>query len=133
MGGVVTPAQELMHIIPDEDAFEIEAWILNKDIGFVHDGQEVEIKVETFRFTKYGTIDGELINVSNDATQDEHFGLVYAARVKMDKTTMKVEDKNVNLSPGMAVTVEINMGKWRLIEFLMSPLLRYKDESVRER
>ncbi|MFT5425888.1 MAG: hemolysin D [Gammaproteobacteria bacterium] len=133
IGGVVTPAQELMHIIPDEGAIEVEAWLPNKDIGFVHEGQEAEIKVETFPFTKYGLIDAEVINVSNDATPDERLGLVYSMRVKMYQTTIKVKDEIVNLTPGMAVTVEMNMGKRKLIEFLLSPLLRYKDESVRER
>ncbi|MDK1030159.1 MAG: HlyD family type I secretion periplasmic adaptor subunit [Anaerolineae bacterium] len=133
IGGVVTPAQELMHIIPDEGGIEVEAWLLNKDIGFVHEGQKAEIKVETFPFTKYGLIDAEIINVSNDAIPDERLGLVYAMRVKMFKTTIKVKEKIVNLTPGMAVTVEIKMGKRKLIEFLLSPLLRYKDESVRER
>ena len=133
IGGVVTPAQELMHIVPDEDAIEVEAWLPNKDIGFVHEGQAAEIKIETFPFTKYGTIDGEINILSNDATPDEHLGLVYATRVKMYETTMKVKEKIVNLTPGMAVTVEMNLGKRKLIEFLLSPLLRYKDESVRER
>jgi hemolysin D len=133
ISGVVTPAQELMHIVPDEDAIEVEAWLPNKDIGFVHEGQAAEIKVETFPFTKYGTIDGEINILSNDATPDEHLGLVYATRVKMFETTMKVKEKIVNLTPGMAVTVEMNLGKRKLIEFLLSPLLRYKDESVRER
>lgn len=133
IGGVVTPAQELMHIVPDEDAIEVEAWLPNKDIGFVHEGQAAEVKVETFPFTKYGVIDGEVLNISNDAIPDEHLGLVYAMRVKMHKTIMRVEEKIINLSPGMAVTVEVNLGKRRLIEYLLSPLLRYKDESVRER
>ena len=122
-----------MHIIPYDDPVEVEAWLPNKDIGFVHEGQEAAIKVETFPFTKYGLVDAEILNVSNDATPDENLGLVYAMRVKMFQTTMNVKDKIVNLSPGMAVTVEINLGKRRLIEFLLSPLLRYKDESVRER
>jgi multidrug efflux pump subunit AcrA (membrane-fusion protein) len=99
----------------------------------VHEGQQAVIKIETFPFTKYGTIEGELIMVSNDATPDENLGLVYAIKVKMDRTIMRVEEKTVNLSPGMAVTVEVNMGKRRLIEYLTSPLLRYKDESARER
>lgn len=122
-----------MHIVPREGAIEVEAWLANKDIGFVHEGQKAEIKVETFPFTKYGLIEAEVINVSNDATPDERLGLVYAMRVKMFKTTIKVKEKIVNLTPGMAVTVEMNMGKRKLIEFLLSPLLRYKDESVRER
>ena len=133
IGGVVTPAQELMHIVPAEDGIEVEAWLQNQDIGFVHEGQDAIIKVKTFPFTKYGKIDAEVMNVSNDATPDEHLGLVYAMRVKMYETTMKVKDKIVNLSPGMAVTVEVDMGKRRLIEYLLSPLLRYKDESIRER
>ena len=133
IGGVVTPAQELMHIIPHDDPVEVEAWLPNKDIGFVHEGQPAAIKVETFPYTKYGLVDAEILNVSNDATPDENLGLVYAMRVKMHQTTMNVKDKVVNLTPGMAVTVEMNLGKRRLIEFLLSPLLRYKDESVRER
>jgi len=133
INGVVTPAQELMRIVPYDDPVEVEAWLPNKDIGFVQEGQAAEIKVETFPFTKYGTIDAEIINVSDDATPDENLGLVYAMRVKMFQSTMKVKDKTINLSPGMAVTVEVNLGKRRLIEFLLSPLLRYKDESARER
>ena len=133
IGGVVTPAQELMHIIPHYDPVEVEAWLPNKDIGFVQAGQKAAIKVETFPFTKYGLVDAEILNVSNDATPDEKLGLVYAMRVKMFQTKMKVKEKIINLSPGMAVTVEVNLGKRRLIEFLLSPLLRYKDESVRER
>jgi len=133
IGGVVTPAQELMHIIPYDDPIEVEAWLPNRDIGFVHEGQKAKIKVETFPFTKYGLVDAEILNVSNDATPDENMGLVYAMRVKMFQKTMNVKDKIVNLTPGMAVTVEMNLGKRRLIEFLLSPLLRYKDESVRER
>lgn len=133
IGGVVTPAQVLMRIVPEEGAIEVEAWVQNKDIGFIHEGQEAEIKVETFPFTKYGTIDGEISTLSNDATPDKNLGLVYATKVKLAKTTMQINEKTINLTPGMAVTIEMKMGKRRLIEFLMSPLLRYKDESVRER
>ncbi len=133
IGGVVTPAEKLMLIVPDEDALRVDAWLPNKDIGFVHDGQAAEIKVETFPFTKYGVIDGEITNISNDAIADEDLGLVYLAQVAMAKSTMWVNDKVVNLSPGMAVTVEVNMGKRRLIEFLLTPLLRYRDEGLQER
>ena len=133
VGGVVTPAQELMHIVPVEGAVEVEAWVANRDIGFVHEGQEAKIKVETFPFTKYGIIAGTVQTVSSDATPDKTLGLVYEAKVTMQKAVMQVEDKQVNLGPGMAVTVEINMGQRRLIEFLLSPLLKYKEESMTER
>jgi hemolysin D len=133
IGGVVTPAQELMKIVPESENLEVEAWILNKDIGFVEEGQTAEVKIETFPFTKYGTLDAEVIDVSNDAITDEQKGLVYAGRVLLQKSTIRVGEKIVNLTPGMAVTVEIKTGTRRLIEFVLSPLLRYKQESLGER
>lgn len=133
VGGVVTPAQQLLHIVPDAEAVEVEAWVANRDIGFVHEGQPARIKVETFPFTKYGIIAGTVRTVSSDATPDKQLGLVYETRVTMRKTVMQVEDKIVHLGPGMAVTVEISMGQRRLIEYLLSPLLRYRQESMTER
>ena len=133
VGGVVTPAQELLHIVPDAGVMEVEAWVKNRDIGFVHEGQPAKVKVETFPYTKYGTIAGTVHNVSSDAMADKQMGLVYEATVKMQKAVMPVGDKLVRLSPGMAVTVEISMGQRRLIGFLLSPLLRYKEESMTER
>lgn len=133
LGGVVTPAQELMKIVPRGQVLEVEAWILNKDIGFVDAGQTAEIKIETFPFTKYGTIDAEIIDVSDDAVADEERGLVYAGKIRMAKSTIRVGNKTVNLTPGMAVTTEVKTGKRRLIEYVLSPLLRYKNESLGER
>lgn len=133
IGGVVTPAQQLMVIVPQEHALEVEAAVENQDIGFVRDGQSAEIKVETFPFTRYGTIDAEILHVSNDAITDEKRGLVYTARVLMKESVMQVEDRLVSLTPGMAVTVEIKTGKRRLIEYFLSPLLQYAQESIRER
>jgi len=133
IGGVVTPAQQLMTIVPESETLEVEAWILNKDIGFVEQGQSAEVKIETFPFTRYGTIDAQMIDVSNDAVTDEQKGLVYAARVLMKDAVIRVGEKLVNLTPGMAVTVEVKTGKRRLIEFILSPLLRYKSESLGER
>jgi hemolysin D len=133
IGGVVTPAQNLMVIVPQEHALEVEAAVENQDIGFVHDGQKAEIKVETFPFTRYGTIDAEILHVSNDAIASEQRGLIYTARVLMKKSVIQVEDRLVNLAPGMAVTVEIKTGKRRLIEYFLSPLLQYSKESIRER
>jgi hemolysin D len=133
VGGVVTPAQELMKIVPESENLEVEAWILNRDIGFIEAGQAADIKIETFPFTKYGTIDAEVIDVSNDAVSDDRRGLVYAGRVMMKQSAIQVGNRRVNLTPGMAVTVEVKTGKRRLIEYVLSPLLRYKQESLGER
>lgn len=133
VGGVVTPAQQLMMIVPKDNPIEVEAYVENKDIGFVNSGQEAVVKVETFPFIKYGTIDAKVITVSSDAVNDEKRGLIFLARVNLAQATIPVENKTVNLSPGMAVTVEVKTAQRRVIEYFLSPLLQYKDESLRER
>ncbi|HQR16485.1 MAG TPA: HlyD family type I secretion periplasmic adaptor subunit [Nitrospira sp.] len=139
VGGVVTPAQPLLIVVPQDHPVEVSAQLANKDVGFVKDGQPVEIKVETFPFTLYGTIPGTVLSVSDDAvpldakkgkSMDE---LVFATRVSMERAVIPVEGKLVHLSPGMAVTVEIKTGQRRVIEYLLSPLLKSAKESMRER
>lgn len=133
VGGVVTPAQSLMVIVPKDNVLEVEAMLPNKDIGFVNPGQHAEVKVETFPFTKYGTLHGTITQVSSDAIQDEKQGLVYSTRVKLARDTLEVENKTVRLTPGMAVTVEVKTGTRRVIEYFLSPLMQYGQESLRER
>ena len=119
--------------MPSNSQLEVEAMVANKDIGFVKENQQVEIKVDAFPFTKYGVIDGKLDNLSNDAIADKQLGLIYKAQVSMQDSTIQVENKSVNLSPGMTVAVEIKTGKRQLIEYFLAPLLRYQKESIRER
>jgi hemolysin D len=154
VGGVVTPAQALAVVVPSDSQLEIEAMLSNRDIGFVHPGLKAEIKVDTFNFTRYGLLHGDVISVSSDAitrdrpqsgSSDRGSGtaqsssepkgqeLEYAARISLDRPEMQVEDKLVKLGPGMAVTVEIKTGTRRIISYLLSPLARYKQESMRER
>ena len=151
VGGVVTPAQTLMVVVPAESRLEIEAMVSNRDIGFVHAGERAEIKVDTFNFTRYGLLRGDVLNVSSDAVdRDSQAGvtepgapnppvptgrreLAYIARISLDRTAMDIDGRSVNLRPGMAVTAEINTGNRRVIEYLLSPLLRYREESLRER
>ena len=133
VGGVVTEAQVLMVIVPQDDALEVEAFLENKDIGFVNAGQAAEVKVETFPFTRYGTIPASLVHVSRDAINDEKRGPIYSARARLQRATMQVEDKTVNLSAGMAVSLEVKTGKRRVIEYFLSPLLQRGSESLRER
>lgn|GEM_PF-20770 len=154
VGGVVTPAQALMVVVPAEANIEIEAMISNRDIGFVEVGQDAEIKIDTFNFTRYGLLHGKILNISQDAItrnnplddrqQQQQGGegsssepkgqeLVYSARVSLDRTQMDIENKRINLSPGMATTVEIKTGSRSIISYLLSPLVRYKQESLRER
>ena len=154
VGGVVTPAQSLLAVVPSDSRLEIEAMVSNRDIGFVHAGQEVEIKVDTFNFTRYGLLPGQVNTVSQDAvirdrqqdrsndrvlgTQNETSEpkgqeLNYSARISLDRTQMQIDDRVVKLSPGMAVTVETKSGSRTILSYLLSPLLRYRQETLRER
>jgi len=154
VGGVVTPAQALLVVVPAESRLEIEAMVPNRDIGFVRPGQDAEIKIDTFNFTRYGLLRGKVVSLSQDAivrdkpqdkTGDKAPGaesstsepkgqeLVYAARISLDRTQMQIDDNLVNLTPGMAVTVEIKTGSRTIISYLLSPLLRYRQEMLRER
>ena len=128
--------------------------VSNRDIGFVHPGQEAEIKIDTFNFTRYGLLHGQVLNVSQDAVvrdrkQDRHDNrgagapnessepqgqeLNYTARISLDHTQMRIDDRIVSLSPGMAATVEIKTGSRTVLSYLLSPLLRYRQEALHER
>lgn len=134
VGGVVTPAQQLMVIAPLEGHVEIEAWVENKDIGFVSENQDAEIKIEAFPFTRYGTISGKIVSLSGDAVPLEKQGFFFGARVSMEQASVVVENnKKVLLSPGMNVSVEIKTGQRRVIEYFLSPLIQAMNSSIRER
>jgi hemolysin D len=153
VGGVVTPAQSLMVVVPADSRLEIEAMVSNRDIGFVHPGERADIKVDTFDFTRYGLLHGEVVSVSQDsvprgkdaggdgtaagngAGRGDGSGeqAAYAARIALDRTQMQVGDTLASLSPGMSVSVEIKTGKRRIIQYLLSPLLRYRQTALTER
>jgi hemolysin D len=154
VGGVVTPAQVLLAVVPLDSHLEIEAMVLNRDVGFVHPKQQAEIKIDTFNFTKYGLLRGEVLSVSQDAivrdkpvdrasektpgadsTSSEPRGqeLSFAARIALDRTQMQIDDEMINLTPGMAVTVEIKTGSRSVMGYLLSPLIRYGHDSLTER
>jgi hemolysin D len=153
VGGVVTPAQALMVLVPDNARLQVEAHIQNKDIGFVHAGQVAQIKVEAFNFTRYGLIDGKVIDVSKDVvggnvsdvkaktdpdtkignSDESSSSAGYVAHIALRTSSMPTENGLVELSPGMNITAEVKTGQRRVISYLLSPIARYRQESFRER
>ncbi|WP_044528911.1 HlyD family type I secretion periplasmic adaptor subunit, partial [Herbaspirillum sp. B65] len=133
IGGVVPAAQPLMQIVPEDGEIEVEAWLDNKDVGFVEVGQEVEVKVDAFDYTKYGTVAGRVVQVSRDAIQDEKKGLVYSSRILLSRNTLGVDGRLLPLAAGLAVNVGIRTGSRRVIEYALSPLLRHQKEALHER
>ncbi len=133
VGGVVPAAQPLMQIVPNQTLVEMEAFLENKDVGFVHKGQEAQVKIDAFEYTKYGTIPAKVSHVSQDAIQDEKKGLIYSVKVTLMQSDLVVNGKQVLLSPGMSGSVEIKTGTRRVIEYVLAPLLQHGRESLRER
>ena len=133
IGGVVPAAQPLMLIVPNQKLIEVEAFMENKDIGFVEEGQPAEVKIEAFEYTKYGTIPGKVSHVSRDAIQDEKKGLIYSVKIVLAKSSISVNGRDMPLSAGMAADVEIKTGTRRVIEYVLSPLLQHRRESLNER
>lgn len=133
IGGVVTTAQQLMVIAPEEDSLEVEALISNQDIGFVKTGQEVVLKIAAFPYTRYGYITGKVKHISLDAIQDEKLGYVFATTILMDRNFLNIQDTPIYLKQGMQVSAEIKTDKRNVMDYFLSPLRTTIDESLRER
>jgi hemolysin D len=133
VGGVVTEAQPLMVIVPNDSKLVVESWAANKDIGFIQVGQRAEVKIETFSFQKYGTIGAEVVEISPDAVDDKEKGRVYRVVLQIDKDHVFINDKKVFLSPGMTASAEIKIKQKRIIEFFLDPFRQYQSEALRER
>lgn len=132
-GGVVTPAQVLMIVVPKDAQVTAEVIVDNKDIGFVNAGQTATIKLETFPFTRYGTVDARVGTVAADAVNDEKRGAIFPATLTLRRSTIDVDGKRIQLSPGMNVTAEIKTGRRRVIDYLLSPVQQAVSESLGER
>ena len=134
IGGVITAAQTLMVIVPIDGGLEVEAKILNKDIGLISTGQDVSIKVVAYPYTKYGDIPGQIEWIAQDAVVNEQTGPIYPLRVSLSAIQLPriVDNRPGAVSPGMTVTTDIKVGKRRVIEFFLAPILRYTHESLRE-
>ncbi len=148
VGGVVPAAQPLMAIVPVENAVEIESTVENRDIGFLEEGQPAEVKIDAFEYTRYGVVSGRVTHVSRDAIEQEKKdddnkdsdkkesdgkGLVYSVTILLDKSTIAVDGRDAPLTPGLSVNAEIKTGTRRVIEYVLSPLIRHGRESLHER
>jgi hemolysin D len=158
VGQVVTTGQALLTIVPFDSPIEIEVMIQNKDIGFVETGQVAAVKIESFPFTRYGTIAGTVLKVSRDAVDEREAGalsdpgsavkpqasttatapakvqgLVFPATIGLSRRSINVDGKDIPLSPGMAVSVEIRTGQRRAIDYVLSPLREVAATSGHER
>ncbi len=137
-GAVAGPGEKIVTIIPKDAKLKIKAKVLNRDIGHIQEGMSVSIKLDTYDFQKYGMLKGKVETISPNSIKDEalgneNLGDIYEVYITLDTTTLLVEGKNQNIKAGMTLTNEINIGKRRIIEFFIYPLIKYLDESIKVR
>ena len=132
-GGVVTAAQVLAVVVPDDAAVTAEVTLENKDVGYVQTGQAAEVKLETFPYTRYGVVTAHVKKISADSVNDEKRGALFPATLVLAQTTLDVDGRVIRLSPGMNLTAEIKTGKRRVIDYLLRPAQAYVQESLKER
>lgn len=133
VGGVTPAAQPLMQIVPAKAPLEIVITVENKDIGFLEPGQDVNLKVVTYDYTKYGTIPGKVSRISANAVDDEKRGLIYYVGIEPERQWIEVKGERMPITAGQAINAEIRTGERRVIEYLLSPLVRHLKESLHER
>lgn len=137
VGGIVTTAQHLMMIVPEDAVMEVEAWVANKDIGFVKPGQQAAVKVDAFSFQRFGLLDAKIKEVSPDvverADSKDKGQAVYRVILTLDRGYFDIADQQRNLTPGMAVSAEIKIREKRIIEFFLDSFRKYKTEALKER
>jgi len=131
--GTTQPGKELLSILPDGENLVLEVKVLNRDIGFIEPGMTAKIKLATFPFQEFGTIEGEVLQVSPNATVDEKLGPVFSARIRLNRDSVRVRDRDVDLVPGMAATAEIVTRQRSVLTFLMEPITRRFDEAFKTR
>jgi hemolysin D len=133
VGGVVTPAQKLITLVPRTAPLTVKVMVLNKDIGFIRGKMPAAIKVDTFDFQKYGLLKGEVRNIARHSTEDDKLGPVYEVFITPLENTLMVDGVRMPITSGMSLTAEIKVGKRRIIEFFVYPLIKYLDEGVKVR
>ena len=133
VGAVVTEAQPLMEVVPEGTPMEVESWMENRDVGFVVPNMPVEIKVDAFNFQKFGTLKGKVREISPDAIEDKERGQLYRVMVSLDEEKLHMDNRDLQVYPGMAVSAEIKTRKKHIIDFFLEPFQTYKSEALRER
>ena len=131
-GGVIQPGMPLMEIVPIDDSLIIEARISPKDVAFLRPGQAVQVKLTAYEFARYGSLDGEVTNISADTMTSEDGQKVYEIMVRTDKSYLGTEDDQLPIIPGMVAEVDILTGKRTVLEYLLVPIDRAKQRALRE-
>ncbi|MGF1499338.1 MAG: HlyD family type I secretion periplasmic adaptor subunit [Elainellaceae cyanobacterium] len=120
----IEPGEELLSILPQDETLLLEVKVLNRDIGFIQEGMRAKVKVATFPFQEFGTLDGTVAQISPNAVVDENLGPVFLTQIRLEQIEMPVGEQTVELVPGMAATGEIVTRQKSVLTFLLEPITR---------
>lgn len=132
-GAAVEAPQELLKIVPENEKLIAEVWVSNQDIGFLRKNQLVTVKIDTFDFTRYGWIEGRLLNISSDAIEDKDLGQVYKAVIELSKNNLIIDGQPIDLESGISVSAEIRTGQRTVLNYLLSPMMEALDDVGKQR
>ena len=134
LGGVVKPGEPLVEITPVEDSLIVEARIKPSDIAFISPDQKALVKLTAYDFTIYGGLDGNVDVVSSDSIVDEeNKETYYVVTVRTRETVLRKGEESLPIIPGMVASVDIMTGKKSVLDYLLKPILKARDEALRER
>lgn len=132
-GAAVEAPQELLKIVPEDEKLIAEVWVSNQDIGFLRRNQLAAVKIDTFDFTRYGWIEGKLLNISSDAIDDKDLGLVYKAVIELNTNHLIIDGQTIKLESGMSVSAEVKTGQRTVLSYLLSPMMEALDDVGKQR
>ena len=143
-GTVISPGTILMTLVPNGEILRAEVWVGNQDVGFIHTGEPVKLKLAAYQFQKYGMVEGEVAHLSADASDTppnqqqpgksgSNLPFAYRALIDLKAQHLIAGGVRHSLTPGMQVTAEIHLGTRTILEYLLSPVLGAFQEAGRER
>lgn len=133
IGGVIKPGMAIVELVPLDDTLLIEAEIQPSDIAFLRPGQLARVKLTAYDYSRYGSLDAYVENISADAIMNDQNISVYIIRIRTTKNNLSSEDGELPILPGMVAEVDILNGKKTIMRYLMNPVLKLKDNAFRER
>lgn len=133
LGGVVQPGESIMEIVPLDDTLLVEAEIKPADIAFLHPGQKAQVKITAYDFSIYGGLEGQVEHISADTIEDEKGENFYQVRVRTEQNSLMYRGENLPIIPGMTAQVDVLTGKKSVLDYLLKPILKAKQNALRER
>lgn len=133
IGAVVQPGADLVEIVPLEDTLLIEAQIRPKDVAFLHPGQAAQVKITAYDYSIYGGLEGKLERISADTTEDEEGNRFFRVMIRTDKNYLGSDTDPLPIIPGMVASVDILTGEKTVLDYILKPIKKVRDQALRER